>query len=253
MYWETRVWVCESKVYYGARGIVGLVKPTYRPGSMESFIRLMPEGVGFIPAHVGVRAGTEQEFQEALAIAERKVTKLAKLGANVVMIMGAPPAMVRGHGSDRELARRLEDKCGVTVLTATMAQVEAFRALGMKKIAGITYFTGDLNDKFARFLEDEGFTVAAMKGMDVPFGDAGKIPADEIYAFARKTFFGAGPVDGIYMLGAGWHNLPVIELLERDLKTLLVSSIPAQVWATQKRLKIHAPVQGYGRLLEEMP
>ena len=38
-------------MYYGARGIVGLVKPTYRPGSMESFIKLMPEGVGFIPAH----------------------------------------------------------------------------------------------------------------------------------------------------------------------------------------------------------
>ena len=30
-------------MYYGARGIVGLVKPTYRPGSMESFIKLMPE------------------------------------------------------------------------------------------------------------------------------------------------------------------------------------------------------------------
>ncbi len=29
-------------MYYGARGIVGLVKPTYRPESMESFIKLMP-------------------------------------------------------------------------------------------------------------------------------------------------------------------------------------------------------------------
>jgi hypothetical protein len=29
-------------MYYGALGIVGLVKPTYRPGSMESFIKLMP-------------------------------------------------------------------------------------------------------------------------------------------------------------------------------------------------------------------
>ena len=44
-------------MYYGEKGIVGLVKPTYRPGSMESFIKLMPEGVGFIPFHVGIRAG----------------------------------------------------------------------------------------------------------------------------------------------------------------------------------------------------
>jgi hypothetical protein len=48
-----KIWkVSEANMYYGARGIVGLVKPTYRPGSMESFIKLMPEGVGFIPAHV---------------------------------------------------------------------------------------------------------------------------------------------------------------------------------------------------------
>ncbi len=97
-------------MYYGARGVVGLVKPTYRPGSMESFIRLMPEGVGFIPLHVGVTAGGDQEFQEALAIAEKKVAKLAKLGADIVVIMGDPPTMVRGHGADIKAASDLQKK-----------------------------------------------------------------------------------------------------------------------------------------------
>jgi maleate cis-trans isomerase len=92
-----------------------------------------------------------------------------------------------------------------------------------------------------------------MKGMDYPFEDAGKIPAEEIYAFAKRLFVEAGGADGIYMLGAGWHNLPAIEPLERDLGTTVVSSIPAQVWATQKRLHIREPVQGHGRLLREMP
>lgn len=240
-------------MYYGARGIVGLVKPTYRPGSTESFIKLMPEGVGFIALHVGVSAGTDQEFRDALAIAEKKVAKLAKLGADIVMIMGAPPTMVHGYGADAETATQLTQKYGVTVLTATIAQVEAFRALGIRRLVGITYFKDDLNRKFARFLEDGGFEVAAMKGLDVPFADAGKIHPDEIYAFAKKVFIESGGADGIYMLGAGWHNLPIIELLERDLQTNVVSSIPAQVWATQKRLYIRAPVKGYGRLLEEMP
>ena len=43
------------------------------------------------------------------------------------------------------------------------------------------------------------------------------------------------------MLGAGWHNLPVIEMLEKDLKTTVVSSIPAQVWATKKILHLNEP------------
>ena len=45
------------------RGVVGDIKPTYRPGSMESFIKLMPEWVGFILAHAGIRAGNEQRLQ----------------------------------------------------------------------------------------------------------------------------------------------------------------------------------------------
>src|SRR3989304_1877788 len=123
-------------MYYGARGIVGLVKPTYRPGPMGGFIKLMPEGVGFIPTHAGIRAGHDKELQEALPVAERKVARLAELGADVVMIMGAPPTMVRGHGADRQIADQLTKKYGIPVTVATIAQVDALRALGMKRLPG---------------------------------------------------------------------------------------------------------------------
>ena len=96
-------------------------------------------------------------------------------------------------------------------------------------------------------------SLLAMKGIEVPFKDAGKLSPEAIYGFAKKIFIEHGPVDGIYMLGAGWHNLPVIEMLEKDLKTTVVSSIPAQVWATKKILHLNEPVSGYGRLLAEMP
>ena len=240
-------------MYYGARGVVGLVKPTYRPGSMESFIKLMPEGVGFIPTHAGIRAGNEKELQEALLVAERKVARLAELGVDVVMIMGAPPSMVRGHGADRAIADSLTKKYEIPVTVATIAQVDAFRALGLKRLVGMTYFQDDMNQRFAKFLEDDGFQIKAMKGIEVPFKDAGKIAPEAIYNFAKKLYVEHDPVDGIYMLGAGWHNLPVIEILERDLRTTVVSSIPAQVWATKKILHLNEPVVGYGRLLAEMP
>jgi maleate cis-trans isomerase len=240
-------------MYYGARGIVGLVKPTYRPGSMESFIKLMPEGVGFIPAHAGIRAGNERELQEALTVAERKVARLAELGADVVMIMGAPPTMVRGHGADREIAKTLTERYKIPVTVATIAQVDAFRALGLKRLVGITYFQEEMNQRFAKFLRDDGFQISAMKGIEVPFADAGKLSPEAIYNFAKRVFLEHGPVDGIYMLGAGWHNLPVIDMLEKDLRTTVVSSIPAQVWATKKILHLNEPVTGYGRLLAEMP
>lgn len=239
---------------YAWRGTVGLVKPTFRAGSLERFIRLMPDGVGVIPRYVGVRAGTEKEFQEALAIAEEKVAELAALKVDLVLIQGVPPIMLRGYAFDAELVETLQGKYRVPVLTATTTQIEALRALKVRRLVGLTYFKDDLNPKFARFFEEGGFEVAAMKGCtEIPFPDLGKIPAEEIYAQAKKVFVAIGGGDCLYLLGAGWDCLPAIEPLERDLGTVVVTNVTADVWATQKRLQIREPVKGYGRLLEEMP
>lgn len=239
---------------YGWRGIVGLVKPTFRPGSLERFIRLMPDGVCVLARYVGVSAGTEKEFQEALAIAEERVAELAKLKVDAVVIQGVPPIMLRGYDFDAELRQTLRAKYGVPVLTATMTQVEALKALGVRRLVGITYFKDDLNPKFARFFEEAGFEVAAMRGgVDMAFSDLGKMPAEEIYSQAKRIFVEAGGGDCIYLLGAGWDCLPAIEPLERDLGAVVVTNVPADVWATQKQLRIREPVKGFGRLLEEMP
>ena len=47
---------------YGWRGTIGLVKPTFRAGPLEAFIRFMPDGVCVVPRYIGIRAGTEKEF-----------------------------------------------------------------------------------------------------------------------------------------------------------------------------------------------
>ena len=57
-----------------------------------------------------------------------------------------------------------------------MVQIEALKLLGVKRMVGLTYFRDDLNLKFANFFEQAGFKVAAMKGVNVPFSDVGKMP-----------------------------------------------------------------------------
>ncbi|HEV8343753.1 MAG TPA: hypothetical protein VGR30_15385 [Candidatus Binatia bacterium] len=238
---------------YGWRGTIGLVKPTYRPGPLEAFIRFMPEGVSVVPRYVGIRAGTEKEFKEALATAEERVAELAKLKVDIALLQGAPPFMLLGPEFDRENARRLEKRYGIPVMSTTMAQIEALRLLEVKRLVGLTYFQDDLNPKFAEFFEAAGFEVAAMKGVDVPFGDVGKIPAEEIYARAKKLFLKSGGGDCLYLLGAGWDCLAAIAPLERDLNTTVLTNVPADVWASLKQLRIRVPIKGFGRLLEEMP
>ena len=49
------------------RGIVGVVKPTYKSGSLVDFIRLLPDGVGVVPLFIGAQEHTEDEYLRAPA------------------------------------------------------------------------------------------------------------------------------------------------------------------------------------------
>ena len=238
---------------YCWRGKIGVVKPTFRPGSLETFTRLLPEGVCVVPRYVGVRAGTEAEFDEAIAVAESRVAELAEFGVDLVVIQGVPPIMLRGHAFDGELTERLTRQYSVPVLTATTAQVEAFRALGVGEMVILSYIQGAMNDKFAAFMEQAGFTVTGIEEIEgVAFSDVGDIPAEVIYGEAKKAFVQHGG-DCVYLLGAGWDCLPAIEYLEEDLGVPVVTNLNSEVWATQKRLRIREPVEGFGRLLRDLP
>jgi hypothetical protein len=66
------------------RGVVGLVKPTRRPGSLEELIRLLPEGIGIVPLLLNVRQGNEQEFSTAIPHYEKYVAELAEQGMDMI-------------------------------------------------------------------------------------------------------------------------------------------------------------------------
>lgn len=239
--------------YTSWRGVVGLIKPTHRPGSLEEFIRLLPEGIGVIPLFVGFQRGNEDEFREALRAYEERVDELAELGVDVIHPEGAPPFMVHGYKGEQEIIRQWEKKHKIPVVTASMTQVEALRALKVEKFVGVTYFTGKINETFSRYFEEAGFNVMAMEGIPVAFEDVGRLSSQEVYAHTRKAFLKHQGADAIYMLGSGWRTLDIIHLLEEDLQVPVVHPVPARVWAIQKRLHVRQPVKGYGKLLEEMP
>lgn len=235
------------------RGVVGVVKPTHRPGSLEEFIRLLPEGIGVVPLYLNFQRGTDDEFRAALNAVEAKVSELADEGVDLIHPEGAPPFMVHGFKGEERIVKEWEAKYNVPIVTAAQTQVEALRALGVKKFVGVTYFTGSINDIFTGYFEEAGFEVLAMEGMSVAFADVGRLASEEIYAHARKAFLKSKSADGIYMLGTGWRCLDIIHLLEEDLQVPVVHPVPARVWSVQKRLHVRQRRSGFGKLLEEMP
>jgi maleate isomerase len=240
-------------VFTSWRGVVGVVKPTHRPGSLEEFIRLLPEGIGVVPVYLNFQRGTEDEFRAALNAVHEKVAELAKEGVDLIHPEGAPPFMVHGFKGEEKITKEWEAEFKIPIVTAAQTQVEALRALNVKKFVGVTYFIGSLNDIVTRYFQEAGFDVLSMDGMKVDFADVGRLASTEIYAHTRNAFLKHSGADGIYMLGTGWRCLDIIHLLEEDLQVPVVHAVPARVWSVEKRLHVRQPVKGFGKLLEEMP
>ena len=174
-------------VFASWRGVVGCVKPTHRPGSLEEFIRLLPEGIGVVPVYLNFLPGTEEEVRAALNAVHEKVAELAKEGVDLIHPEGAPPFMAQGFRGEEKITHEWQEEFHIPIVTGGQTQVEARRALGIKKLVGVTYFTGSINDMFTRYFQEAGFEVMAMEGMEVAFAGVGRLASTEIYAHTRRA------------------------------------------------------------------
>jgi len=235
------------------RGDVGVIKPTHRPGSLEEFIRLVPEGIGIIPLFLGITRGTVDEFTEAIDAYEEKIAELAALEVDLIHPEGAPPFIIQGYEGERKLIEGWERKYGIPMMTSGQVQVEALRALDVTRVVVSSYTNEGTNKMVSKYLTEAGFDVLENAGIDVPFEQAGNLSHHEVYRHTKAAAQRHPEADGILLFGSGWRSLEAIELLEQDLEIPVAHPVPARVWTVQKRLRVVEPVSGYGRLLEEMP
>lgn len=238
--------------YTSWRGVVGCIKPTHRPGSLEELIRMLPEGIGIIPLFLDIRAGTTDEFKRSVEPFVPLIEQLITDKVDLIHAEGAPPFMLLGYKGEAELIRKWEKKYKTPIFTSGTNHVAALKALNAKKIVGATYFTGKINDLFGNYFKQAGFDVLAMDGIDVPFDQVGHLSSEQVYAHVKKVALKHPKADAVYLLGSGWRVLPVIDVLEQDLGLPVVHPVPARCWEIQKRLHINQPVAGYGMLLANM-
>ena len=111
--------------------------------------------------------------------------------------------MIQGFKGEAKITKQWEDEFKIPIVTAAQTQVEALRALGVKKFVGVTYFVGSINDMFTRYFQEAGFEVLAMEGMKVDFADVGRLAS-------RKRSAGMpGQAIGLPSHGPGVRKLQI--------------------------------------------
>jgi maleate isomerase len=234
------------------RGVVGMVRPTRRPGTLEELIRILPDGIGIVPLLLNFKAGSKYEFLNSIPLYERFASELAEQGVDMIMLSGAPPFMLLGQEKEASLTKAWTKKFKAPVLTDPQMQVAALRAMKIKKFIGASYSA--LQNKIVLdYMTTAGFKALSMEPIDVPFDQVAQISVETLYAHLKRLYRQHRNADGVYIQGGGWQTVRVVELLEKDLGIPVVHATICQAWQIHKHLDVRETKPGYGRLLSELP
>ncbi|MEK9929399.1 MAG: hypothetical protein VW557_01490 [Rhodospirillaceae bacterium] len=238
--------------FRSCRPLVGLVKPTMRPGSFEELVRIVPRDIEFLPLHQHVEKGSEDEFKGAIDAYWKAAGSLAQQEVNLIHLAGTPPFMMLGPEEERKLAVRWKQEFNTHISIAPELDASALRALRVQNLIGVTYseFQNSLSEAYMR---EAGFNVLAMEPIKSSFEGASEISSSLVYAHIRKNMLRHPRADGIYIQGNAWRVINIIDKLETDFGVPVVHANCALSWRIQKIFGMHRPKDGFGQLIRQLP
>lgn len=232
---------------------VGVIKPSTRPGKAEDLVALLPPEIRLEHGSCRIAQGTRAELERSFADFDAEVARMAGLRVNLIHPAGVP-FLLLGYEGERDRVDRWEQRFGIPVFTNGMSQINAARAFDARRLVAASYFPGELNGAFGAYLEQAGFQVLESAGMELPFQEVPRVPGGVVRDFLEGLWRRNPGADALYLIGPAWRaTLAMIDELETAFGMPVIHHVPAQSWEIQRRLGFRRPVQGYGRLMRELP
>lgn len=235
---------------YGRKARIGHISPALWDTTAYEYAKILPEGAIMVIKTLTVQELTPEHFEEAFKTYEDAAVKLALEDLDYMTVGGSPVVSMKGAGSDRDLISRIEKKINIPTTTTITAAMDAFKAMSVKRLAVVTPYPEARDRERKRFLEGNGFQVVNIKGMGILKNiDLAKQPLSSAYNLAKKVYQETPDIDGIYISCGRWPTVDLIDLLEKELKKPVFTSVQTVAWSALRALKLKAN-KGYGSLLE---
>jgi maleate isomerase len=183
---------------------------------------------------------------------ETESRKLASANVDVIVLGAAAPSFLKGMGYDREMSRRIAQATGKPATTASTALLQSLAALGVKRVALGTAYTTKVNEIAIAFLRASGIDVVKTECLGYEDNlEIGRLDVHSAYELGRRI--ACPEAQAIAFLCTNWQSMAIIERLEGDTGLPVLSSTQFSVWAALKTIGYEGRIEGYGRLLREMP
>lgn len=237
---------------YGYNARIGFLRPGVVDETLAcQFYRMAPPGVTIVQAGLGLQDLTVDQVEEAMARCDDAALAVAARSPDCILLGGSPTVIVDGPGADSRWAQHLADVTGIPASTAQTAALEAFRALGARRLAVASPFPTPMNEKLREFLTGSGFDVAALEGLGGRYAQLTQTPLSASWELAVEVVKRSGDPDALYFPGAPFPVADIIAPLEAELGLPVVSSMQATLWKGMNMSMSEVPkINGFGQLLE---
>jgi len=238
---------------YGWRARIGHVAPSRGDVLVYEFYRMLPEGFMLLNSTGTIRQLVDADFDRQLKRIEEAAVDLAENNCDSIIIGGSPLFTKMGHGSDIAMGKQLTERAGVPVAAGITGEMEALRAMGIKKVVVATPHEDELNQRMKKFLEASGFQVLRIEGCGVRQNSKiADLPEHASYKIAKRLHEQAPEADGVFVPCPRWPTIGDVALLEEEIGKPVVTSCQAYIWYGLKLAHVREKITGFGRLMASL-
>ena len=152
-----------------------------------------------------------------------------------------------GYNSIEEKIKKAKPSTSVT--TPSTAAVSALKKLNIKKICLFTPYSKKLNDEVLDYFKSEGFEITSNSYFDIEADyDIGKV--DQNYLYDVLSNLDLNGAEALFVSCTALPVLPIIDKLEKELNTLVLSSNQALIWDTLVQINKNNSIEGFGKLFQ---
>ncbi len=236
---------------YGWRARIGMLLPSVNSAAEPLVQAMTPDGVSVHTTRLRLAGSTEDDILGMVSGVEEGASLLADAEVDLIVFHCTAASMFR-PGFDDDIIARIEDRTETPATSTSKAVMDAFDTLDVRRIALTTPYTQETNDREVAYLESHQISVLSETGMGIAGSGTEMIAVEPGEWYRRVKRQRDEAADAYFISCTAIRAAEAIEPLERDLDRPVVTSNQAMVWHSLKRLDIHDPVPGYGRLMDTL-
>lgn len=231
---------------YGDRCRAGIIIPSGNVIAEPEIRAMLPRGVGLYVTRLPLRGSSESELAAMAAGTQAAAELLAHAQVDRI-VFHCTAVTTSSPRIGEELRRRIEETTGIPALATSNALLDAFAALGARRIVLLTPYVADVHERERRFLSACGIEVVRDEGLGVDSNaEMARIPPAALVDLALRNQ--SPEAEACFISCTALRTAGLIEPLEKALGVPVLTSNQAMVWHLLRNLGIPDEVPNYGRL-----